>query len=756
MRHLAALVLLLPAVAVAQFQPPGGGFGGARPARGFFDVADLSVTVDPPAALPGEVVTVKLTITPKPGCTTYPFHAPPEQVSKNTFNPSPDNPLVFVGPIVDPPGQHAKLKDGKSEQVYTDPTTWEFKAVVSPKAVKAADPTIVLRGFGLLACNATNCFPAGKITPPFEVSSGEPKPIPPDYQPWVDAHLSGDPKPLDWTPGGPDTPASTAVAATGTGDRVDLIWFLLLAAGWGLISLVTPCVFPMIPITVSLFLKQSQNSTAGAVKQAAIYCLTIIVVLGVPTAFLLDRFQVLSVDPYMNVFLGGLFVFFALSLFGAYEATIRLTFWFVAVLGGALTLTSAVVTHLAVSAGELTAAKEAEGLVWRWGTFAGCAVIGGVLFATRKPGSQDGLVKYADARRKAGGVLGTVFGAVLFSVISFTCVAPFLGAFAGLTSGGQYQTWELVLAGLSFSTAFASPFFVLAMFPSLIKKLPKSGGWLDIVKAVMGFIELAAAFKFARTAEVRWLDPAEYFTYSVCLAAFVVISAACGLYLLGVFRLPHDDEERGKLSVPRLLFALAFLGLGVYLVPGLFQGRDGETQRPKGVVFAWVDSFLLPDVPKQGWSGNLDREVKRIAGELKAWEDEKKANPKAPPPERRLVFIDFTGETCSNCKLNEQNVFPRPEVAKLLKQYTGVKLYTDTVPVELTSATPPTLTRRNVEAEANKEYQVGDYKTEQLPLYVILEVKADGTTKPLGVYHEGKINDVPAFVEFLRKPLEGR
>jgi thiol:disulfide interchange protein len=777
MRHLAALVVLLPAVAVAQ-PPQPGGFGGfdlpgAKPANKFADVADLSVSVVPPSALPGQVVTVKLTITPKPGCTTYPFHAPPEQVSRNNFNPSPDNPLVFVGPIVDPTGQHTKQKDGKPEQVYTDATTWEFKAVVSPKAVKSADPTITLRGFGLLACNATNCFPAGKITTPFEVLSGEAKAVPAELQPWVDAHLKGDPKPLDWTPGAASAaggaPPTSAVQATGTEDQ-GFGWFLLAAAGWGLITLITPCVFPMIPITVSLFLKQSHGSTAGAVKQAAIYCLTIIIVLGVPTAFLLDRFQKLSIDPYMNVFLGGLFVFFALSLFGAYEATIRLTCWFVAVFGGALALTSAVVTHLGLSGGELTWAKEGEGVVWRWVTCAGCGAVVGTLLATRRPGSQDGLVKYADARRKAGGVLGTVFGAVLFSVISFTCVAPFLGALAGLMSGGKYEPWQLVLAGLSFSTAFASPFFVLALFPSLIKKMPKSGGWLDVVKAVMGFVELAAAFKFARTAELRWLDPPEYFTYSLCLSAFAVISAVCGLYLLGVFRLPHDDEERSKVSVPRLLFALAFVGLGVYLVPGLFQGADGQPQRPKGVVFAWVDSFLLPDAPAAtpvaaGGGGEvkgerpartLEEAKAGVAVRLAKWEEEKKANPSAPPPDKRLIFVDFTGVTCSNCRLNERNVFPRPEVAALLHKYAELQLYTDTVPVNLYAGPAPSLAQRTAEAEKNKEYQMAEYKTEQLPLYVILEVKADGTTKPLGVYPEGKINDVPAFVEFLRKPLEGK
>lgn len=752
-----ALAVLLPAVAVAQFKPPIP--GGGPKAKNFGDVAEVSAKFEPAQAKPGETVKLLVTVTPRPGAWTYALVQPNGQDAKMTLPPPKVAAVAFAGPAADPDGWKDKPgpEAGSTERYYPNPVTWTFTGTVY--AVPAGKFKVDWEGVRIQACNKDNCF------------NSRPADLP-ELELEVLAGPGGVAPPSATAPATPPTTAPTPPAkakATGT-EKQELFWFLLQAAGWGLITLITPCVFPMIPITVSLFLKQSQNSTAGAVKQAGIYCLTIIVMLGVPTAFLLDRFTKLSVDPYMNVFLGGLFVFFAVSLFGAYEATIRLTFGFLSVLGGALAVTSAIVTHVGLSRGELEWATESEGVLWKWVTVFVCATIAGTLLATARPGSQDGLVKFADARRKAGGVLGTVFGAMLFSVISFTCVAPFLGAFAGLASGGEYATWELVLAGLSFSTAFASPFFVLAMFPSLIKKMPKSGGWLDVVKAVMGFVELAAAFKFARTAELRWLDPPEYFTYSVCLTAFAVISGVCGLYLLGVFRLPHDDEEKAKLSVPRMLFATAFLGLGVYLVPGLFQGADGQNQRPKGVVFAWVDSFLLPDTApaasakpdgrgeqsSEKWSRDLEATKKEAAARVMKWEEAKKANPSAAAPDKRLVFIDFTGVTCSNCKLNERNVFPRPEVAELLKRYAEVQLYTDTVPKHLYSGAVPADAARNAEAQQNKKYQVDSYGTEQLPLYVILEVKADGSTNTLGVYPEGKINDVPAFVEFLRKPLEGK
>ncbi|MGL6094736.1 MAG: protein-disulfide reductase DsbD family protein, partial [Fimbriiglobus sp.] len=439
--------------------------------------------------------------------------------------------------------------------------------------------------------------------------------------------------------------------------------------------LVTPCVFPMIPITISLFLKQSHQSGKQVVKLAGIYCLTIILVLGASAVFLLSVFRALSVDPYMNIFLGGLFVFFALSLFGMYDIQL--------------------------------------------------------------PGF---LLRYTEKRRGAGGTVGTVFGALAFSIVSFTCVAPFLGGFAGMAASGNFSTAELVLAGVVFATAFASPFFVFALFPSLLKKLPKSGGWMDTVKAVMGFLELAAALKFFRTAELRLLDRPDYFTYDVVLAGWIAIAAATGMYLFNMFRLPHD-EEQPNIPVPRLLFALGFLGFAVYLSPALWKNGP-SAQRPGGVVYAWVDAFLLPDAVEESWSADLPGTLDRLRKE--------KAAGKAVKPQ---VFVDFTGVTCTNCRYNENNVFTRPEVRALLEKYTLVQMYTDDVPANLYTIPPPAADR-TAEAQANVGFQRAVFGTEQLPLYAILEPQVSGGVRVVGVYEEGKINDVPGFVRFLSDGLK--
>jgi thiol:disulfide interchange protein DsbD len=355
----------------------------------------------------------------------------------------------------------------------------------------------------------------------------------------------------------------------------NLLAFILSGIFWGAVSLITPCVFPMIPITVSFFLKQSEKEHHKPVMMALVYCTTIVVVLTAAAVLLLSAFRELSVMPITNYIVGGLFVFFALSLFGMYEI-------------------------------ELPS------------------------FLTRYTSSHEG----------QGGLAGTVFMALTFTLVSFSCVAPFLGGFGG-TSATSSMTWaERIFGGLAFSITFASPFFILALFPTLLKKMPKSGSWLNSVKVVMGFLELAAALKFFRTAEVNSPTAPTLFTYDLVLGLYIAISVLCGLYLLGIFRLPHDTPSE-HLGVPRMVLAMIFLAMAIYLVPGLFRAGNGEKQRPGGAIYAWIDSFLLPEEEaKKGdlvWTGDLPRAVA---------EARQKRKETGKP---QFVFIDFTGKTCVNC-----------------------------------------------------------------------------------------------------------
>ena len=455
-----------------------------------------------------------------------------------------------------------------------------------------------------------------------------------------------------------------------------LLGFMGQGVLWGALSLITPCVFPMIPITVSYFLKQSEKSTSpghahggrSPMLLAAVYSATIAVVLTVAGVTLIRIVQPFSQHWATNLVLGGLFVFFALSLFGMYDIM------------------------LPSGLGRLTAAGEGR-----------------------------------------GGLVGVVFMALTFTVISFACVAPFYGGFIALSAAAaSAEDWlKLVLGALAFSVTFALPFFVLALFPFLLKKLPKSGSWLNTVKVVMGFLELAACFKFLRAAELNFLGKTEFLTYDLVLGVYIALALACGLYLLGVYRLPHDHGAPQALSVPRLLFSIAFLGLGLYLLPGLFKTTVDDRQqqqRPGGAVFAWLDAFLLPERSNSGWKGDLQVALKEASDT------------------NRLVFLDFTAETCTNCKLNEGDVFPRPEIHDLLQKYVLVRLYTDKVPKDLKSSTT---------GEDNLNLLHDKFGTGQLPLYAILRPKDDGGYQVLGTYLEGKISNVPGFAQFLEDPLKG-
>ncbi len=464
-----------------------------------------------------------------------------------------------------------------------------------------------------------------------------------------------------------------------------LLAFVLQGMFWGAVSLITPCVFPMIPITVSFFLKQSESKHYRPVTLAVVYSVTIVVVLTIAAVALLSFFRWLSVHPLMNFGLGALFVFFALSLFGMYDIELP--------------------------------------------SF---------------------LTNFTSSREGQGGLVGTVFMALTFTLVSFACVAPFLGGFGGTAASGGMGLTHRILGGLAFAATFAAPFFVLALFPGLLKKMPKSGSWLNSVKVVMGFLELAAALKFFRAGELVLIPMPVFFTFDLVLGMWIALAILCGLYLLNFYRLPHDTPS-DHVSVPRLLFGFCFLSLSFYLLPALFKsGAEGEKQRPGGSVYAWVDSFLLPE-PDAGkgelaWGADLRQVVEDV-----------RAHARRTGPQQ-LVFLDFTGETCTNCKINEHSVFPKPEIKSLFQSYKLVQLYTDKVPdkhyaPELRARFGNDTSRQRADAAANLAFQKKAFDTEQLPLYVILEPRPDGTLAVLGQYTEGKINDEAAFARFLQDGL---
>ncbi len=294
--------------------------------------------------------------------------------------------------------------------------------------------------------------------------------------------------------------------------------FIWLAITLGALSLLTPCVFPMIPITVSYFTNHSSKSRAKAIKLASIYSLGIIAtftILGMLLAIFVGAagINLFAANPYVNLVITAVFLLFAFNLFGAYE----------------LQIPPSILTKL----DSLTRSKEGEG----------------------------------------SGIVGALLMGLTFTLTSFTCTSPFVGTILVSASQGN---WQMPLIGmLAFSTVFALPFFVLALAPQLVSQLPRAGGWMNSVKVAMGFLEIAAAMKFISNVDLIWKWG--IFTRSFVLAIWIAIGVILAVYLLGKFQLFHDSKTE-KIGALRLVSAILSLAISFYLLTGLFGAKLGEIE----------------------------------------------------------------------------------------------------------------------------------------------------------------------------------
>jgi thiol:disulfide interchange protein DsbD len=297
------------------------------------------------------------------------------------------------------------------------------------------------------------------------------------------------------------------------------IWsFIWLAITLGALSLLTPCVFPMIPITVSYFTNHSSGDRKKAVKLATVYSLGIIgtfTILGMLLAIFVGAagINLFAANPWVNLLITGIFLFFAFNLFGAYEITIP----------------TSVLTKL----DGLTRSKEGEG----------------------------------------SGIIGALLMGLTFTLTSFTCTSPFVGTILVSAANGS---WQLPLVGmLAFSTIFALPFFILALVPQYVSSLPRAGGWMNSVKVAMGFLEVAAAMKFVSNVDLIWKWG--IFTRPVVLAIWIALFGVLAIYLLGKFQLPHDSKPE-RIGAFRLMSAVVSLAIAFFLLTGLFGAKLGELE----------------------------------------------------------------------------------------------------------------------------------------------------------------------------------
>jgi thiol:disulfide interchange protein DsbD len=621
---------------------------------------DFGIALTPEVARRGEKIKLTITGTPRPGFHTYPIGArtpdqPALQLSKLEFENYPV--LKPVGPVTESAWEVEDFAGIGLLFIHNKPFTWTQDILVLPDARPGKLP---LRFFiDLQACDDQTCV---KGKPEFEVLvdvSGAP-PLTPSP-----ADLEGATTGIQViTP--PESPPS------GSGEQGGLATLLLFSMGSAVVMLFTPCVFPMIPITVSFFLKQSEKEHHNALLSAAVYSLTIIVVLAAAVLVLGSVIIKLANSAWVNLAIGAMLLFFALSLFGMYEI-------------------------------ELPA----------------------------------GLARFTSAREGKRGYLGTVFMALTFTVTSFTCTGPFLGPILAATKEMQLGTARLVIAALAYSATFAAPFFVLALFPRLLRSLPKSGGWLNSVKVVMGFVELALALKFLANADIAWNPGSpKFFNYETVLVAWIVLSVGCGLYLFGLFRLPHDSPVE-SLGVVRMILATMFFGLALYMMPALFRVTpQGLVGRILVALLPWDDKSVEKELT---WSRDFEA----------AWQEALTKD--------KLIFIDFTGVNCTNCRANEKNVFVLPQVKRELAQFVRVQLYTDTVPDQALSSVEAAR-----QADRNGNWQRSTFGDVSNPFYAIirpvrgqpaiLDGKLNGAVP--GWTRKGRIDDdqIADFEHFLSAP----
>ena len=471
-------------------------------------------------------------------------------------------------------------------------------------------------------------------------------------------------------------------------DKIDIggrkkgLWgFFVLAFLGGLLGVLTPCVFPMIPMTVSFFMKEGEDKAKGKM-QALLYGFSIIAIytlIGSVLAVIAgpNIANWLSTNWLPNVLFFLIFMVFAFSFFGMFEITMP-----------------------------------------HW------------------------LVNKSDQKADRGGFLGPVFMALTLVLVSFSCTGPIVGTILVESAGGQIL--KPIIGMFGFSLAFALPFTLFAFFPSWLTNLPKSGGWLNSVKVVLGFLELALGLKFLSIADqtYHWhiLDREVY------LALWIVIFFLMGLYLLGKIKFAHDSEVK-HVSVPRLMLAIITFSFVVYMIPGMFgaplKALSGYLP-PQSTIDFDMNKIVRENLQVYGGQGTAS-EPKEICETpkyhdfldlphgLKGYFDYKQAVA-CSKKQNKPIFIDFTGHGCVNCRQMEANVWSDPRVLKRLRNdYIILALYVDDkykLPEEEWVRSTYDGRMKKTLGKKDADFQITKFGVNAQPFYVLMDNKGNVLVQP--------------------------
>lgn len=568
-----------------------------------------------------------------------------------------NNAIEFVGKVE----ESDKNKKTSQDPLFDNMTVSKFtKQAVFTQKIKVTDLNTKLTGsVNFMACDAERCIPPSDESFEFTFNSNSSSNASKEITVKVDDNTANQLlyglAPNEMNPTTIRCENELTSAATEVKKEGKSLWnIFVLGFFGGLIALLTPCVFPMIPLTVSFFTKKGNQSKGSGISKALLYgffILAVYLVLSIPFHLLdsinPDILNEISTNVWLNVIFFVIFLFFAFSFFGYYE----------------LTLPSS----------------------WTNKTTQGESI---------------------------GGILGIFFMALTLAIVSFSCTGPILGSLLAGSLTADGGAWQLTAGMAGFGVALGLPFALFAMFPNMLNTLPKSGGWLNTVKVVLGFLELALAFKFLSNADLvqHW----NILKIEPFLILWIIIFAGLTLYLFGKIKFPHDSPIK-KLSFFRISFGILVLAFTLYLASGFRVNKETNTFTPLTLLSGLAPpvgySFIYPnDCPN-----NLE-----CFKDLKTGiEYAKKVN--------KPILLDFTGYACVNCRKMEEHIWPLTQVDTYLRNdYVLISLYVDdkkTLPkdqqIHVNRINGGT---RKLESYGHKwaNFQTQFFKTNSQPYYVLL------------------------------------
>ncbi|NEU09171.1 DUF255 domain-containing protein [Flavihumibacter sp. R14] len=577
---------------------------------------------------------------------------------------------------------------------------WHATQVVFKQRIKLNKPKTTVSGtLEFMVCDDKRCLPPAEVEFSIPVDLGSAAPVTETVASQVTESTAAAGAGIDTTTSLPapvipgdsfktvtDSASLSVKSMAASGSEGGSLWGIFIAGFiGGLAAFFMPCIYPMIPLTVSFFTKKA-GSRAKGIESAVVYGLSIIVIyvalgLIITLIFGASALNEAASSAIFNLLFFAMLIIFAVSFLGAFEITL--------------------------------------------------------------PSS---LVNKMDEKSNRGGFIGLFFMAFTLALVSFSCTGPIIGTLlVDAVSKGSYLGPATGMLG--FSAALAIPFTLFAIFPSWLKEMPKSGGWLNTVKVSLGFLELALAFKFLSNVDLayHW----GVFDRDVFLVIWIIIFAVWGFYLLGKIRLSHDSEI-AFLSLPRLFFSMLVLGFTLYMVPGLWGA-------PLKAISAW-----LPPQPTQDFdlytnqaspAGAKPATAKKYANlfhaphNLDAFYDYEEGLAYAKQV-NKPVLIDFTGWSCVNCRKMEASVWSDKEVLRLLKdEYVLISLYVDDK-TELAEAEKYTsaFSNKKIKTVGNKwnDFQATKFGTNSQPYYVIVDHNGQSLVPP-----QAFNLDINNYIEFL-------